>query len=107
MDSDLLQRLLRKPPSAQYVSNAEFTALRTIVMALVATAAKHHADQTNESPQSFINELSVLCQNSILNALLAGDKRETDRVRAEIIDRINGILAGVRVGTDGDEPKAN
>jgi hypothetical protein len=91
------------PPRKLIVDYAEFSALRTIVMALVAEVAAQHQISTGGT-QTWINALSIRCQESIIAAdISVGNDREAgDRIKARVLEQINNILASIIVSSDRD-----
>jgi hypothetical protein len=88
--SDLVPPKPRQPPR---IDAAEFIALRTIVMSLVATIAGQHESSGRGTAQGWINHIAAGCQE----ALLAADFEASDpeRIRREAVEHVNHILGGV------------
>jgi hypothetical protein len=78
------------PPRPPPVNPAEFIALRTIVMALVAELALEHEASGASSAQDWINHIAVRCQESLLAANIVSD--DPERVRREAMEQVNKIL---------------
>jgi hypothetical protein len=95
--SDLVPPKPRQPPR---IDAAEFIALRTIVMSLVATIAGQHESSGRGTAQGWINHIAAGCQE----ALLAADIEASDpeRIRREAVEHVNHILGGVRFPGDRD-----
>jgi hypothetical protein len=89
------------------VDAAEFTALRVIVMAVVADEANRNSASTGTDAQLWINDLSVRCQESILRAPFTGieDREAGERFKTKVLEKINSILAGVLIAGDRNEPE--
>jgi hypothetical protein len=81
-----------KPPPPT-INPAEFIALRTIVMSLVATMACHHEESGAGIAQDWINHIAACCQEAILAADISGGNPE--RMRREAMEHVNHILGGV------------
>lgn len=97
-----------KAPPSQQVDYAEFTALRAIVMAMLAGQAAAYSKLTGESAQSWINEVSVLCQQSIINAEITTDGNISEaRLRAKVLEKIDGILSAIKVNINSDKSNAD
>jgi hypothetical protein len=88
----------RRPPQ---VDAAEFLALRTIVMSLVATIASLREASGSGTAQDWINHISACCQEALLAADV-GDGGDPERLRREAMEHINHILGGVGFPTDRD-----
>jgi hypothetical protein len=76
------------------INPAEFIALRTIVMSLVATMAGRHEESGAGFAQDWINHIAACCQESILAANISGGNPE--RMKREAMEHVNHILGGVR-----------
>jgi hypothetical protein len=81
-----------RPP----VDSAEFAAVRTIVIALVAEMAEQR-QSTGVDAQTWINAISVRCQESIVVDTHRNDRQADDRLKARVRERINNILTSIRV----------
>jgi hypothetical protein len=97
------------PPNPQKieVDAAEFLALRVIVMACATHLACEAEKSTGVAAQSWINDLSALCQESILASNIGeGDDRERGkRLASRAVEHINRILGGIRLpAPNGDDP---
>lgn len=93
-----------RPPPPITVDAAEFMALRTIVMALVAELAGRHEASGRGTPQSWINYLAVCCQEAILDSkMTASDGRDLEGMRRRALEHVNHILGGVRFPKEGND----
>lgn len=95
-------------PRALSVDAAEVTALRVIVMACVTYLARNAEKSEGVSAQSWINDLSSLCQEAVLSSPIdfSEDREGNDRFAARILDHINLVLSGIKLPA-GDGNKAN
>jgi hypothetical protein len=92
-----------KPRQPLQVDAAEFIALRTIVMSLVATMASQHEALGGGTAQGWINRIAASCQEDILAAsIIASDGRDLEGLRREAMEHVNHILGGVRFPGDRD-----
>ena len=90
------------------VDHAEFTALRVIVMALVAEKAIEKNILNSGTGQSWINDLSALCQESIIASdINVGGEEATSRFRAKVLEKINDILGSIGIPNKSPNPDAN
>jgi hypothetical protein len=89
------------PSRAITINAAEFTALRTIVMALVADIAVTQGGNA----QDWINKLSVRCQAAILasEVTIGNDRQAGKRLKSEVLKHINNILGGIRIPRNSDD----
>jgi hypothetical protein len=90
--SDFFTPPSRPPPPT--INAAEFIALRTIVMKLVATMASQYEESGAGIAQDWINHVAACCQESILAADISGGNPE--RMRREAMEHVNHILGGIR-----------
>jgi hypothetical protein len=95
-------------PRAISVDAAEVTALRVILMACVTHLACNAEKSEGVSAQSWINNLSSLCQEAVLTSPIdvSEDRERNERFAARIIDHINLVLSGIKLPA-GDGNKAN
>jgi hypothetical protein len=87
----------RQPPR---VDAAEFIALRTIVMSLVAIMADQHEASGLGTAQGWINHIAAGCQEWLLAADI--EASDPERIRREAVEHVNHILGGVRFPGDRD-----
>lgn len=92
-----IRRPLPLPPKPPTINAAEFIALRTIVMGLVATMASQYEESGAGIAQEWINHFSARCQEAILAGDISiSDGSNPERMRREAMEHINHILGGVR-----------
>ena len=93
--SDFFKKIIPPPPRPQppTINPAEFIALRTIVMSLVATTAAKYKESGAGSAQDWIDHIAACCQEAILVADISGGNSE--RMRREAVEHVNHILWGV------------
>lgn len=82
------------------IDPAEFVALRVIVVALVAIEANRFEAAGNGPAQNLLNELSTICQNSIIEG--SGGNPDLERVRASALEYVNRILGSISFPWDID-----
>jgi hypothetical protein len=84
----------RPPPPT--INPAEFIALRTIVMSLVATMANQYEESGAGIAQEWINHIAAHCQEAILAADISINGGDAERMRREAMEHVNHILGGIR-----------
>jgi hypothetical protein len=83
-----------KPPPI--VDPAEFAALRTLVTAIIAMIASQRERSQVGAGQAWINDVSAVCQDAILNADIhdIGSLNAED-FRREAMEHVNNMLKSV------------
>jgi hypothetical protein len=99
-----IRRPLPPPPRPPTINAAEFIALRTIVMSLVATMASQYEESGAGIAQEWINHIAARCQEAILAADISISRGgDIERMRREAIEHVNHILGGVRFPIERDD----
>jgi|ERR1700746_1679442 hypothetical protein len=83
------------PPKPPVVDMAQFIALRTIVTAILAAKAWEQERLLTGAGQAWINDVSALCQDSLLKADISVSGRNADDIRREAIEHVNNMLKSV------------
>jgi hypothetical protein len=84
------------PPSTLTVDAAEFLALRTIVMAMVAHAADQAEKSGGPQAQRWINNMAEKAAEAIKAASVRDDNgRELEGLKLRAADQVTKILAGI------------
>ena len=79
----------RKSPTA--IDQAEFAALTVVVKAIVSMIASQREMSQVGAGQAWINELSAVCQDAILNAKIG----DADAFKREAMEHVNTILKSI------------
>jgi len=86
----------RKPPPPQTVDAAQFLALQTIVMCLVAESANNFKELGYGNPQDWINHIAAISQDAIVNSKpRATDGSQVDILRRSAMKHVNSILGAI------------
>ncbi|VTZ26574.1 hypothetical protein MPC4_540002 [Methylocella tundrae] len=96
-----------RPPPPVVVNPAEFTALRVIVTALIADQAMENQKSFGIDAQTWINGISVRCQESVMRGVIdiGGNAEAGERHKARVLEQINNILSSARVSPNWNEPQ--
>jgi hypothetical protein len=91
-----------KPPPPPIVTPAQFIALRILVTAILAMIASQREGSRVGAGQAWINEVSAVCQDAILNA---ADIHDIGSLKAEdfwreAMEHVNDILKSVTLPND-------
>jgi hypothetical protein len=87
-----------KSPSLS-IDTAEFIALRVVVGILIGVLGKKEEVLTGQPAGQFLNSLSALCQEALLNATFDGPL-DADKLRRDAIEHVNKIVGTVRFDDD-------
>jgi hypothetical protein len=84
-----------KPPPI--VTPAQFIALRTLVTAILAMIASQQERSRVGAGQAWINDVSAVCQDAILNADIIHDigSLNAEDFRREAMEHVNNVLKSV------------
>jgi hypothetical protein len=88
----------RKPPLI--VDPAEFAALRTLVTAILAMIASQRERSQVGAGQAWINDVSAVCQDAILNGTIDLGSGDADAFKRETMEHVNNILKSVTLPND-------
>lgn len=85
------------------IDAAEFIALRTLVTAILSGMA-WQIDQTKSGAgQTWINEVSAVCQDALLNCDIGVGSRSDD-LRRDSMDHLNDMLKSVSIPSERLSP---